>query len=269
MNVAGIRSLVDEARRVGFAVREDAGTDPVGPVAVSGMLAEQLVKELSVGAAAGAVVIGADAVAERAEVLVRIIAGDPTSEDEQLVRAADAAGTPVVLVQLWPQAEWTRPFVLSPFVVECRAGEGFPVREISGRIVEACTNDAALAVRVPVLADALRSGAIRSAVVRSGLIGLAGARRGASRPLLTLEQVRLLARLRSTSGGTGDDELRLRAAGAAGVLAGGFVLRRVARSLSAFLPAPLVNAAVAAGGTWALAKLAGAAESTLASRSTE
>jgi hypothetical protein len=201
MSVGGIRALVDEARRVGDAVREDASTDPAGPVAVSGMLAEQLLKELSAGAGAGAVVIGAAEAAARAEVLVRIIAGDPTPEDEQLVRAADASGTPVVLVQLWPQAEWTRPFVLSPFVVECRAGEGFPLREISERIVEACTNDAALAARVPVVADVARSRAIRSAVVRSGLIGLAGARLGVSRQLLTLEQVRLLSRLARSPAG--------------------------------------------------------------------
>lgn len=264
MSVAGVRSLADEARRVGLAVREDASPDPAGPIAVSGMLAEQLAKELSAGADTGAVVMAGAEAARRAEVLVRIVAGDPTPEDDELVRLADAAGTPVVIVQLWPQAEWTRPFVLTPFVVECRAGEGFPIREIGARIVEAVANDTALAVWVPVLADAVRAGAVRSAVIRSALIGLAGSRRGASRPLLTLEQVRLLSRLRTVSGSTADDELRLRAAGAAGLLAGGFALRGLARSLRAYLPAPLVDAAIAAGGTWALAKLVEVAESRLA-----
>jgi hypothetical protein len=80
--------------------------------------------------------------------------------------------------------------------------------------------------------------------------------------------VRLLSRLRLVSGGPGDDELRLRAAGAAGVRAGGFVLRGAARSLGTFLPAPLVNAAIAAGGTLVLAKLVETAGSALASRST-
>ena len=267
MNVADVRSLVEEARRVGFAAREQASTVPAGPIAVSGMLAEQLVKELSAGADAGAVVVGGAEVAGRAEVLVRIVAGDPTSEDDELVRAADAAGTPVVLIQLWPQAEWTKPFVLTPFVVECRAGEGFPIEEIGDRIVEASTNAAALA-RVPVLERAVRSGAIQSAVIRSAVIGFAGSRLGVSRPLLTLEQVRLLASLRAVSGVTPADELRLRAAGAAGLLAGGFALRGAARSLRRFLPAPLVNAAVAAGGTWALAKVAEAAESRFASSTT-
>ena len=269
MSAAGFRSLVDEARRVGFTVREDASADPVGPIAVSGMLAEQLVKELSAGAEAGAVTVGAVEAARHAEVLVRIIAGDPTPEDDELVRVADAAGTPVVLVQLWPQAEWTKPFVLTPFVVECRAGEGFPIREIGDRVVEAAESDASLALRVPVIAEAARAKAVRSAVIRSGVIGFAGSRLGMSRPLLTLEQVRLLSRLRTASGVTSDDELRLRAAGAAGVLAGGFALRGVARSLRGYVPAPLANAAVAAAGTWALAKLAELAEARLASESPE
>jgi hypothetical protein len=267
MIIAAVRSLVDEARRVGFAVREDASRVAVGPVAVSGMLAEQLVKELSLGAEPGAVIVGASEAADRAEVLVRIIAGDPTPDDVDLARVADAVGTPLVFIQLWPQAEWRKPFVLTPFVVECRAGEGFPVREIGDRIVEACANAAALSARVPRLADAARSGATKSAVVRSALIALTGSRSRVARPLLTLEQVRLLSQVRAASGATGDDELRLRAIGAAGVLAGGFGLRSAARALRGFLPRPLADAVVAAAGTWAVARLAETAESVLASRS--
>ena len=261
--VAGLRALVDEARRVGFAVRDDAAPDPAGAVAVSGMLAEQLAKELAAGAEPGTVVVGGIEVANRAEVLVRIVAGDPTADDEELVTVADARGVPVVMVQLWPQADWTRPFVLTPFVVECRAGEGFPLRVIADRIVEATERDATLAGRMPVLAEAARAGAVRSTVIRAGLMGLAGSRLGASRSLLALEQVRLLARLRNMSGATGDADLRVRAVGAGAVVASSFALRGVARSLRAVLPAPLANAAVAAAGTWALVKAAELADATL------
>lgn len=263
MSASAFRAFVDEARRVGFTVRDQAQPEPAGLLVVSGMLAEQLVKELSAGAEPGRVVVGAAEAVGRAEVLVRIVAGDPTAEDEELVRRADARGVPVVLVQLWPQAEWTRPFVLTPFVVECRAGQGFPLREIADRIVEATERDAALATAVPVIAQASRAWAVRSTVVRSGLIGLAGSRLGAARPLLALEQVRLLSRLRNMSGPTGDDDLRLRAAGAGAVLASSFAFRGIARSLRAVLPAPLANAAVAAAGTWALAKAADVAASRL------
>jgi hypothetical protein len=262
VRLADVRALVDEARKVGFTVREGAQEESTGPIAVSGMLAEQLAKELSAGADPGSVIVAGAEAAARAEALVRIVAGDPTAEDEELVSAADAEGTPVVIVQLWPQADWTRPFVLSPFVVECRTGEGFPLREIGDRLAEATERDAELAARIPALADAVRAGAIRSAVIRAALIGLAGSRSGASRSVLALEQVRLLSRLWNTSGAANDD-LRLRAAGAGGVVAASFAFRRAARSLRAVVPSPVANAAVAAAGTWALAKLVEAAEDRL------
>jgi hypothetical protein len=228
------------------------------------MLAEQLVKELAAGASPGAVVVGGSELAGRAEVLVRIVAGDPTPEDEALVRAADANGVPVVIVQLWPQADWAQPFVLTPFVVECRAGEGFPVGEIAGRIVEATESADVLASRAPAIAEASRSGLVKSAMLRSALIALAGARLGATRQLLTLEQVRLLARLRTVSTGSPvADELPVRAGGAAAILASGFALRGAARTLRPFLPSPIANVAVAAAGTWALAKAFELAESRL------
>jgi hypothetical protein len=251
---AGVRALVGEARRLGSEIRDDVDTAAVGPVAVSGMLAEQLVKELGAGAAPGAVVVGGTEIVSRAEALVRIVAGDPTPDDELLVRAADAAGVPVVIVQLWPQEDWTAPFVLSPFVVECRTGEGFPVAEIADRIVEATESAVALAARAPVLEEASRSGIVKGSVLRAALIGLAGARLGGSRPLLTLEQVRMLSQLRTGSGRPASDELQARAAATAGVLAAGFAFRGVARSLRTVLPTPLAHAAVAAAGTWALAK---------------
>ena len=65
---------------------------------------------------------------------MHIIAGDPIAADDELVRSANAQELSVVLVELWPQADWTRLFVLTPFVVECEAGHGFPVREIADRL---------------------------------------------------------------------------------------------------------------------------------------
>lgn len=266
MSAAGLRALVAEARRVGTTITE-ADSASVGPVGVSGMLAEQLAKELGAGAQAGTVVVGGAELVQRAEVLVRIVAGDPTAEDAELVRVADSAGVPVVIVQLWPQADWTEPFVLTPFVVECRAGEGFPVAEIADRIVEATEHGAVLASRAPAIAEASRSGAVTSAVIRSALIALAGPRLGVSRQLLTLEQVRLLSQLRTVSTGSPvADELPVRAGGAAAVLATGFVLRGVARSLREFVPAPIADVVVAAAGTWALAKVFELAEQRIPER---
>jgi hypothetical protein len=212
---------------------------------VSGMLAEQLARELGRGAQPGAVVVREDASVAGAEVVVRVIAGEPSAEDSALVRAADAADVPVVLVQLWPQEKWTSPFVLSPFVVECRAGEGFPVREIADRIAEATE-------RVPVLQDAVGDRLVRGSVVRAALRGALGS---ATRPALALEQMRAVSRLRaldSPAGATADP--RALAGLAAAVYASGFAFRSAARKARGTLPAPLVDAVVAGAGTWALTK---------------
>jgi hypothetical protein len=264
MKGAGVAAFVGEMKSLGLTFREELSPTRVGPIVVSGVLADQLAKELGAGAAAGAVVVGAEQRVAGAEVLVRVIAGDPTEEDESLVRAATTQGVPVVVVELWPQEDWTRPFVLSPFVIECRAGQGFPIRTIADRVAEATEDSAALAAAVPAIADAARAGTVRQAVVRAALIGVAARRFGASRPLISLEQVRMTSRLRRLSSAQemSDDRVAL-AATAGAVLACGFVFRRIARSARNVLPDPVAHAAVAAAGTWGLAKAFEAVESHL------
>lgn len=244
--------------------RHELSPASAGPIVISGMLAEQLAKELGAGAVAGAVIVDELPPASTAEVLVRVVAGNPSEADETFVRVADERHTPVVIVQLWPQADWTPPYVLSPFVIECRAGEGFPLREIADRIVEASEHGPLLASRVPKLKKAVSHGIVRQAIVRSALLGVAGAGERAARPLIALEQVRMLARLRATTtGSAGSDEMPFVAGGAAIALAAGFVLRGIARAAREVLPAPVADAAVAAAGTWALAKTMQALEARL------
>jgi asparagine N-glycosylation enzyme membrane subunit Stt3 len=76
----------------------------------------------------------------------------------------------------------------------------------------------------------------------------------------------MASRLRrvSSAKAIGDERTAL-AAGAAALLASGFVFRRIARSARGILPDPIAHAAVAAAGTWALAKALEAAESRLSS----
>jgi hypothetical protein len=251
----GVIALAGELRSLGSTLNEELAPRRAGPVIVSGVLAEQLAKELARDSRPGAVVVGADALRAGAEVLVHILAGDPSSEDDALVRAADRLDVPVVAVQLWPQAEWGKTFVLTPFVVECRAGEGFPVHEIAQRIAEVTQDSAALAADVPVTADVVRAGAVKLSVIRAALIGLAGARLGVSRPLISLEQLRMIARLRRLNADPSADVDRTGlATGTAAAFATGFAFRGLARKLRTFMPAPVANTAVAAAGTWALAK---------------
>jgi hypothetical protein len=252
VKAGGLGAVALEARRAFVTMRDKEAEATVGPLVVSGTLAEQLARELRVGAAPGAVVVQERPSPAAAEVVIRVLAGDPGEVEDALVREADRVATPVVFVQLWPQADWGALYVLSPFVIECRAGEGFPVRAIAEMISRALEHPEALAARVPVLKEPVDSSAVRTAIARAALIG-ATTRKGPTRPLITLEQLRMLSSLRAAEASEEKIEIPP-AAIAAATVAASFALRALARSMSRSLPVPLVNAAVAAGGTWALAK---------------
>jgi hypothetical protein len=256
VRAVAVRALVLEALSTVRTVQGELSSTGAGSVVVSGMLAEQLAKELGAGAEPGAVRVSAehDDLAG-AEAAVRIIAGDPNEEDDAVARAADRAGIPVILVQLWPQADWHRPYVLSAFVVECRTGEGFPVSTIASLIALAVDNPTALARRIPVLREPVATGIERGSLVRSGLLGLLGAKAGGVRPLLALEQVRMLAQLVALEPAEKRPEETQLAAGLGAVtLAASFGLRSLGRTARGRLPAPLADALVASAGTWALAQ---------------
>ena len=255
MKGGGVFALLGELRSLGSTLNEELAPRRAEPVVVTGVLAEQLAKELARGSRQGAVVLGAAELRAGAEVLVHVIAGDPTPDDEALVRTAGKLDVPVVAVQLWPQADWGRTFLLTPFVVECRAGEGFPLREIAERMALATQDSAALASDVPATAAVVRDGLVRQSVIRSAVIGLAGARLGASRPLISLEQARMVARLRRMGATPAEEADRTGlVTGAALAVVAGLAFRELARNLRAVLPEPVANTAVAAAGTWALAK---------------
>lgn len=260
MNDPGIRAFAGEVRSVLQAAREELSRGAVGHVLVTGVLADQLAKELRSGAEPGAVIVGSTSLDPTVEVVVRVIAGEPTEEDTALVTDADLHGIPVVLVQLWPQAEWTQPWVLSPFVVECRAGEGFPLDEIGVRVLEASERDSVLASRIPVLRRPFERLVVSRSVVRAAVLAAVAGRR-AARPALSLEQVRVAARLAVAQRALANGRVSpLQAVGGAAgaALASGFVFRALARTAQRALPAPLANVAVSAAGTWAIATAAAA-----------
>lgn len=261
-----IFGLANEARGVAKSLQAELPAGHGGSVVVSGVLAEQLVRELGAGARSGTVQLGGDVPTASSDVAVRVIAGDPSDADLAFVRAADRRAVPVVIVQLWPQADWTRPFVLSPFVVECEAGKGFPVREIADRIVDAAEQASLLASGIPALRPSIERKIVLSSVVYVATLA-ALERRRAARPLIMREQVRMLARLSATGErgpGMFEEPAALGAATGA-LLASGFALREVARTARSLLPAPIANALVAGVGTWTLGAAARAFGSRAAS----
>src|SRR5919106_6733769 len=267
MNLASLRALVGEARELRSTLEEGPRDEVAATIAVSGMLAEQLARELGRHAVPGAVRVVEGRALSSGDLAVHVFAGEPGEDDRAYVGSANRLEVPVVLVQLWPQEDWTSPFVLSPFVVECRPGKGFPIDDIAARIVDALGTGSALAERVPVLRDQLERRVVRDSVVRAGVVGALGGRGRAARPLITLEQARLLARLRPV----GDDAVpggqqALVAGSVAALEAWGLLFRGLARRSRGTVPARVADAAIAAGATWALAAAAKTARATLGTR---
>jgi uncharacterized protein (DUF697 family) len=223
------------------------------PLVVAGPLAEQLAKELSRGAAAGAVRVGGRV--QDAGCLIRLLAGAPTDEDEQELKAAKRAKVPVVVVQTGTE-DFDIPYVLATDVVKCRPGEGFPIEEIAAavaaRLGEAGTG---LAARVPVLREPLCRELIESFSRKNGILAVAIFVPGADFPVLTLNQIRLVLRLAAAHGVEVDQQ---RLPEVLATVAAGFGFRAVARQLLGAVPFAgwAVKGGVAYGGTRALGEAA-------------
>jgi uncharacterized protein (DUF697 family) len=223
------------------------------PLVVAGPLAEQLAKELSRGAAAGAVRVGGRV--QDAGCLIRLLAGAPTDEDEQELKAAKRAKVPVVVVQTGTE-DFDIPYVLATDVVKCRPGEGFPIEEIAAavaaRLGEAGT---VLAARVPVLREPLCRELIESFSRKNGILAVAIFVPGADFPVLTLNQIRLVLRLAAAHGVEVDQQ---RLPEVLATVAAGFGFRAVARQLLGAVPFAgwAVKGGVAYGGTRALGEAA-------------
>lgn len=222
------------------------------PLAVSGPLAEQLAKELSRGAAPGAVRVGGS---DGAACLIRNLAGAPTEEDERELKAAKRAKVPAVVVQTGTE-DFDIPYVLATDVVKCRPGAGFPVEEIAAavaaRLGEAGTG---LAARVPELRRPLCHELIESFSRRNGILAVAIFVPGADFPVLTLNQIRLVLRI-GAAHGVEVDQKRLPEVLA--TVAAGLGFRAVARQLLGAIPFAgwAVKGGIAYGGTRALGEAA-------------
>lgn len=198
---------------------------------VTGALAESLEKELARGGSPGAV--SSRGRIEDAGVVVRVLAGRPTSEDEEVLRAANRARVPVLAVQTSPEP-FEVPYVLATDVIACRPGQGFPVDEIARAIAARLGESATwLAARLPVLRDPVCDALIDSFSRKNGILGAAVFIPGADFPVLTLNQVRLVLRLAAAHGVEVDQQ---RLPEILGTVAAGFGLRAVARQALGAIP---------------------------------
>jgi uncharacterized protein (DUF697 family) len=234
-------------------LRELGAAGDARPLVVSGALASQLGKELSRGAHPGAVRV--DGRAQDASVLVRVLAGEPTEDDERELRAAKRAKVPLVAIQTGRE-DVDVPYVLATDVVRCRPGEGFPVDEIldavAARLGESGT---ALAARLPVLRGPLSRGLIESFSRKNGIVAVAIFVPGADFPVLTLNQLRLVLRLAALHGVEVDQQRLPEVLATVGL---GLGFRAFARQLVGVVPVAgwLLQGAVAYTGTRALGEAA-------------
>jgi hypothetical protein len=257
VKTAPLVAAVIEARNVLRALEDERKVKNVGPIVVGGMLADQLAKELAAGASTGSIAVADDPRGLRASLAIRIVAGDPSPEDDRFVRAAERGEIPVVIVQLWPQANWRGPYVLTPFVVECKTGEGFPIRKIAEVIATAADDATSLAARIPVLQQPVTNAVRRDSIVRSAIVGGSLGKKSAARRVLALEQVGAMARLRALHAPETDKskQLPVAAGTAVATIGASYGFREIARALRGRVPRRVGDAAVAGGGTWLLAEI--------------
>lgn len=223
------------------------------PLQVSGALASQLEKELARGGAPGAVRSGGRI--EDAAVLVRVLGGAPTEEDERKLREAKRAKVPVVAVQTGTEV-FDVPYVLATDVVTCRPGAGFPVEEIAAAVAARLgEGGTALAARLPVVRKQVCDGMIERFSRQNGIVGAAFFVPGADFTVLTLNQIRLVLRL-AAAHGVEVDQNRLPEVLA--TLGAGFGFRALARQVLGVIPVAgwVVKGGIAYAGTRALGEAA-------------
>jgi len=229
----GVLSIARELRR---------GAGDRRPLAVAGAheLVPLLARELRAGGDASAVV---EQRVEGAAALVWL--GAP---DEEQLRAATRAGTPIVAVSDAPQL----PYVLATDIVRVPPGQGFPLDEIAAAVARKLGEDGtSLAARLPILRRPLCDAMIASFAKRNGMVSAAIFVPGVDMPVLTLNQIRLVLRIAMAYGQQID---RNRAMELLGVVGAGFGFRAAARELLDFVPVAgwAVKGAIAYAGTKAV-----------------
>jgi uncharacterized protein (DUF697 family) len=220
------------------------------PMQVGGALADQLARELTAGGDASAVRVGDEP--RDVEVFVYVIGDSVTKDDERVLKRAHRSGVPTIVVAAGRKAPGRIPFVLATDLVRARPGQGFPVEEIARAVARKIGEEAtSLARRLPVLRPALSAQLISSFSRKNGLIGAAVFVPGVDLPVLTLHQLRMVARILSTHGLELDGQ---RAPELLATVGAGFGFRAVARELLNFIPVFgwAVKGAVAYAGTRAI-----------------
>ena len=245
---AAIRRLLTE---IESSSRGDHILAVGGPSELAPVLHRQFLRG---GAASSAVRVGGP---EGAAVYVHILVGEPTEEDEAVLRRASRAHVPVIAVVAGHATDdLTIPYVLATDVVRVGSGQGFPLEGIA-RVVAARLGEAGapLAARVPLLRAAVCDQLVTALARRNAVVAGATWIRRADLPALALNQLRLVLRLAQAYGEASGLERGPELAATLGAAVG---LRAVARTTLDLMPVAGwgVKTAVAYAGTRALGEAA-------------
>jgi len=228
---------------LGVAKETQPGPGHDRHLAVDGILADVLRKELARGGRDSAVRLGGPA---GAAAYIRVVGEQVSEEDEAAITRARRARVPIVVVA---GTDRRIPHVLATDVVRLAPGTGFPVDEIAAAVARRLGEDATgLAARLPVLRGPVCDYLIGTFARKNTFAGVAVFITGTDMPLLTLNQVRLVLRIAAAHGEhSGSDRLPE----VLGTVAAGFGFRGLARRALEVLPVPswVVKGAVAYGGT--------------------
>jgi hypothetical protein len=236
-----------------FALRRHVRTTAAtrGPLLVTGVLADQLARQLGAGADPGAVRTTGELAQSAA--LVHVVAGAATPDDERVLRAATRSLVPFVVVQTGdPSIEL--PYVLPMDVVDCKPGEGFPVGEIAKTLARTLgTDGAALARALPAIREAYQVQRAEESAISAAVLASYGGD-APELPVLALAQARALIDISTARGDESEGAGSLAttiapslgAALGTGLVARGFVRRLSARNR-------VVEALVAGVATYGLA----------------
>jgi hypothetical protein len=225
-----------------------------GPLLVTGVLAEQLARELRAGGDPDLVRTSGEPA--EAAAFVRVVAGAATESDQETLRAATRALVPVVVVQT-ADVPAVIPYVLAEDVVACRPGSGFPLEEIADRLAAGLrAHGAPLAAALPALRGAVERRRSLEGVLSAGTLAALNTDEGPHFPLLAVAQARMLSDIAAAEGrSTGDGDGRAAAQALAVTLGAALATGYAARTLVRRLPrrARVLDGLAAAGATAALA----------------
>lgn len=194
-----------------------------------------------------------------AQALVHVVDGPrPSPQDETVLRLADRNGVEVlcILVGESPAEPVNVPYVLATDVFTVAPGEPLPVERIVERIASRLGDSGyVLASKLPVLRKRVCEEIVRGFARQNGILAAAIFIPGADLPVLLLNQVRMVFRIAAAHGERIDRE---RAFELLPVVAAGFGLRAVARSIVGVVPVVgwAAQGAVAFAGTRALGEAA-------------